>query len=205
MSQALRPRSQKPSKRPAATQARSSAAAPKRRSPPTLGCSGRHLLRHVAKLPRPRCGMPLAITASSSFLRAGDAQALVVEEGALALLGQEQSSLAGIVDHAGDDLALALQGDGDREVRDAVQEVGGAVERIDDPGVGLVGALDLAALFAEEAVAGPRLGELARRWLPRPLVGGGDEIAGPLATPAGSRPRRSRGSARGRPCARRRS
>ena len=30
--------------------------------------------------------------------------------------------------------------DGDRELRNAVQKVGGAVERIDDPGVGLVGA-----------------------------------------------------------------
>jgi hypothetical protein len=41
-----------------------------------------------------------------------------------------------------------------REMRDAVQEVRGAVERIDDQVVGLVGALAATAFLAEEAVAG---------------------------------------------------
>jgi hypothetical protein len=41
-------------------------------------------------------------------------------------------------------------------LRDAVQEVGGAVERIDDPGVGLVGAGALPAFLAEKSVTGPR-------------------------------------------------
>jgi len=44
-------------------------------------------------------------------------------------------------------------------LRNAVQEVGGAVERIDDPGVRFVGAFAAAAFLAEEAVAGPRLGQ----------------------------------------------
>ena len=109
-------------------------------------------------------------------MRAGDAQPLVVEEGALAALGDEQLVGDRIVDQAGDDRALALERDRDRELRDAVQEVGGAVERIDDPGVGLVGALVPAAFLAEEAVARPRLGKFVAQRLLGAAVGGGDEI-----------------------------
>ena len=61
-----------------------------------------------------------------------------------------------------------------------MQEVGGAVERIDDPGVGLVGALVAAAFLAEEAVAGPRLAQLGAQHLLGAAVGGGDEIGRPL-------------------------
>ena len=63
------------------------------------------------------------------------------------------SSFDRIVDQAGDDRALALEPDRDGELRDAVQEIGGAVERIDDPAVGLVGAVARAAFLAEKAVA----------------------------------------------------
>ena len=105
-----------------------------------------------------RVGEPLA---------RGDAQAPVVEEGALAALGGEQLVVGRIVDQAGDDRALALERDRDREVRDAVQEVGGAVERIDDPGVGLVGAFARAAFLAEEAVARARLASAPRAGSPR--------------------------------------
>src|SRR6476620_8040154 len=84
---------------------------------------------------------------------AGDAQSLVVEKRALAALGDVQLVIGGVVDHARDDRALTLQADRDRKLRDAVQEVGGAVERIDDPGVALVGAFAAAAFLADEAVA----------------------------------------------------
>ena len=87
------------------------------------------------------------------------AQPLVVEERALAALGDVKLVGDRIVDHAGDDRARALQPDRDGELRDAVQEIGGAVERIDDPGVGRVGAGVAAAFLAEEAVAGTRLGQ----------------------------------------------
>ena len=96
------------------------------------------------------------MTASDSLVRAGDAQAAVVEEGAAAALGGVELVHGRIVDHAGDDLALPLQRDRDREDRDAVQEVGGAVERIDDPAVLVVLAGDHAALLHQEAVAGTR-------------------------------------------------
>src|SRR5581483_1782285 len=91
---------------------------------------------------------------------AGHAQAAVVEEGALAALGGEQLVIGGIVDEAGDDRVLALERDRDAEMRDAVQEIGGAVERVDDQAMRLVGAFVAAAFLAEKAVAGPRMAEL---------------------------------------------
>ena len=114
-----------------------------------------------------RVGEPLA---------GGDADAPVVEKGALAALGDEHLVGGRIVDQAGDDRALALERDRDGELRDAVQEIRGAVERIDDPAVGLVGAFARAAFLAEKAVAGPRLGQFLQERLLGAAVGGGDEI-----------------------------
>ena len=57
-----------------------------------------------------------------------------------------------------------------------MQEVGGAVERIDDPGVALVGAFAAAAFLADEAIAGARLAEIIVQHLLGALVGEADEI-----------------------------
>ena len=62
-------------------------------------------------------------------------------------------------------------------MRNAVQEVGGAVERIDDPAMALVGAGAGAAFLAEEAVFGPGLGQFLVNDLFGAPIGGGDEIA----------------------------
>ena len=58
-----------------------------------------------------------------------------------------------------------------------MKEIGGAVERIDDPGVAGVGAGGGAAFLAEEAVARTGLGELGFERFFGLAVGGGDEIA----------------------------
>ena len=109
-------------------------------------------------------------------------QPLVVEEGALAALGGEQVVVGGIVDQPGDHGAFALERDRDGEVRDAVQEVRGAVERIDDPGVGLVGALAAAAFLAEEAVARARGASVPRAGsLRRVRSAAVTKLAGPLS------------------------
>ena len=118
-----------------------------------------------------RVGKPLA---------ARHSQPLVVEEGALAALGGEELVIGGIVDDPGDDRALALEPDRDRKMGNAVQEVQGAVERIDDPAVGLVAAFAYAALLAEKAVARARALELLAHDLLGPVVGGGREIRRPL-------------------------
>ena len=47
--------------------------------------------------------------------------------------GGEQVIAAGIVDHGLGQHALVLQGDGNGVLREAVEKVGGAVERVDDP------------------------------------------------------------------------
>src|ERR1700716_3904906 len=91
---------------------------------------------------------------------AGDAQPLVVQEGALAALGNVELVIGGVIDQPGYDSAFALQAGRNRKWRKAVQEIRGAVERIDDPGVALVGAFAGAAFLADEAVARPCLGEI---------------------------------------------
>ena len=62
----------------------------------------------------------------------------------------------------------------------AVQEIGGAVERIDDPTMGAVGAFDHAALLHEETVAGPGPGQLGIEDLLGAGIGGADEIGRPF-------------------------
>jgi hypothetical protein len=57
-----------------------------------------------------------------------------------------------------------------------VEKIGGAVERVDDPAMRLVGAFLEAAFLAEKAVARPRLGELLAQDFLGAMVGGGDEI-----------------------------
>ena len=125
--------------------------------------------------------MPVVTTASESLLARGDAQALVFQPRALVLLGPEHLVAHRVEHDAGAQLAIALERDRDREVRDAVQEVERAVERIDDEAVRLVRALHLAAFLEQEAVARPRLLEALADDLFGLLVGGGDEVGGTLA------------------------
>src|SRR5215468_7287050 len=107
-------------------------------------------------------------------------QPLIVEEGALAALGGEQLVIDGVVDDAGDDGAFALEPDRDRKVRNSVQKIQRAVERIDDPAVSLVAAFARAALLAQKTVAGTRMLEFVAQDFLGAEVGGGDEIGRPL-------------------------
>ena len=105
-----------------------------------------------------------------------DPDAPVVEEGALAALGGEHLVAGRIVDEASDQLAVAFERDGDGEERDAVQEIGGAVERIDDEAVGAVGAFHLAMLLEQKPVARTGAGQLLVQDLLGAGVGGADEV-----------------------------
>src|SRR3546814_6719852 len=85
-----------------------------------------------------------------------DVDALLVAPRAAAEFGDVE-----LVEHrqAGEarhDAAVAGQRDVDAPQRAAEQEVGGAVERIDDPGVATVAALERPAFLAQEAVFRPR-------------------------------------------------
>ncbi len=111
---------------------------------------------------------------------AGNPQPLIVEEGALAALGGIELFIGGIVDHACDHGAFALQADRNRKLRNPMQEVRRAVERIDDPGVGLVVTHARAAFLADKTVARPRLGEVVVQHLLGALVGERDKIGRPL-------------------------
>src|SRR5262244_268397 len=107
-------------------------------------------------------------------------QPLIVEEGPLAAFGGEQLVIGGVVDDAGDDGAFALEPDRDRKVRNSVQKIQRAVERIDDPAVSLVAAFARATLLAQKTVAGTRMLELVAQDFLGAQVGGGDEIGRPL-------------------------
>src|SRR5262249_27047284 len=80
----------------------------------------------------------------------------------------------------GGDLVLAQKRDRDRKDGEAMQEIGCPVERIDDPGVTLVGPADLAAFFEDKAIAGPCLAQSVNEDFLGPAVGRRDEIARPL-------------------------
>ena len=87
------------------------------------------------------------MTQSASSVRAATLMRRSLRIGALAALGGEHLVAGRIVDQARHQLAVAFERDRDGEERDAVQEIGGAVERINDEAVGAVGAFHLAALL----------------------------------------------------------
>src|ERR1700675_3589208 len=99
-----------------------------------LVLEGGHLLARQFMIAAADMGQTAGDHAFVELAASGDAQPLIIEERALAALGDVELVIGGIVDHTGDDGALALQADRDRELRDAVQEVGGTVQGIDDPG-----------------------------------------------------------------------
>ncbi len=143
---------------------------------------------------RPWKGVPVANRASRMLSARGDAQAAVVDD---RRLGPSRPRTIRRAPHctprppparprARAPIEMAKCGM-------PCMKIGGAVERIDDPAMGLVGALDGAALLHQKAVAGTRLGELLEQGLLGLDVGGGDEIGWALcAKPADSRPRRNR-------------
>jgi hypothetical protein len=115
-----------------------------------------------------------------------DAQPRVLQPGALALFRPEALIGQRLIDQGGRDLALAirhrlLDRDRNREMRDAVKEVRGAVERVDDEArlVGIAG--DLTALLGQDRPVRPRLAQFLDQRLLGTLVGHRDEIGRPLA------------------------
>ena len=136
-----------------------------------LGQDQAGFLAEAAERPLNRMGQPSEIAAAVVRQRAGDnrvkqtlpsrhPQAAVVEEGALAALRRKQLVRHRVVDHAGNHGVPALQPDRKAELRDAMQEIGGAIERVDNPCVRFVSALVASGLFAQKAVARPRFAQL---------------------------------------------
>src|SRR5262249_58149926 len=96
----------------------------------------------------------------------------------VALPAREDLALHDIVDHARRELAVLLERDRHREVRDAVQEVGGAVQRIDDEAWGAGRSLAITVTLLEKLVVGGiRPGQHAMDDLLRPEVGARNEVA----------------------------
>src|ERR1039458_10488544 len=89
--------------------------------------------------------------------------------------GGEEFVAGGVVENAGDELALAFQSHGDAEDRVTVGEVGGAVQRIDIPAE--AAAVGIArALFADDVMLVPRGAQAGDDQLLAGAVGLGDQI-----------------------------
>src|SRR5216683_3989523 len=104
-------------------------------------------------------------------------EAAVVEIGADAFLGPEHLVPGRLVDQPGYDLAIAFERDRDREMRDPMQEIGGAVERVDDPAVMWIGSRGRAAFLKQETVAGTGAQQFGLQRALGAQIGGRDEIA----------------------------
>src|SRR5258705_193586 len=76
---------------------------------------------------------PSAVRARGPVRGLADAHALVVQVGAAPARGGEQIVARRIVDDRLRDHAAVAQRDGNAILREAVDEIGGAVERVDDP------------------------------------------------------------------------
>jgi choline dehydrogenase len=87
-------------------------------------------------------------------------QAAIVHPRPGTLFSPVQFVLGRVKDHTRNDFALVFQTDGNRPMRQAVQKVGCAVQRIDDPATGGVGPLTAAGFLAQ-----PAIGRAARHQL----------------------------------------
>ena len=106
-----------------------------------------------------------------------DPDAPVVEIGTCPLLGHEQLVAQRIEDDARHDLAVLLERDRDGPVRQGVKEIGGAVDRVDDPAIVLRAAGHGPALLHEKAPVRPGFLEIFADHLLGPPIGRRDEVA----------------------------
>jgi hypothetical protein len=124
-----------------------------------------------------------------------DAQALVVEEGAAPLRREEEVVSRRVVDDRLLDLVAKGEADRDRVRRQAVDEIGRAVERVDDPDVLAVArAARAARLLGEDAVA--RVGreqDVDDRRLGGVIDLGDEVVRAPSSSPAAARGRATPG------------
>ena len=115
--------------------------------------------------------------------------------------GGEHLVADGVDHHADDDLAVDLGGDRHVEAGEAVEVVGGAVERVDDPAHAAACPAVLAALLAEDAVVGPGAERCRRRSAPRTArsISVTMSVAVDLVLDLGRGPARARRAAARRP------
>ena len=111
--------------------------------------------------------------------RGAHPQPLTVEERAAALDGGEQLVRHWVVDHPAERLAGTAQRDGDRVVL-AVEEVGGAVDRVDQEPMVRIVAVDRGELLAAQAETGVATEQALTDQGLRLEVGVGDEVSRPL-------------------------
>ena len=99
-----------------------------------------------------------------------------VEKCPRSFFGPEHFVMDRRIDDPGEGFAVPFEGDGDGEVGNAVEKIGGAVQGIDDPPVGSIGAVNRAAFLHQKAVGGAGLGKLSSNSVLGLPVGVGNEI-----------------------------
>lgn len=106
-------------------------------------------------------------------------------EGALPPVGSEQLAGVGVVDDAQKDASLLRQSQGDGAVAQVVEQIGGAVHRVQDPNwAGEVHA-GVVLLLPHELDLRGQGGQMALQLVLHRGVHGGDEVGGPLAAGLG--------------------
>ena len=131
--------------------------------------------------------MPVPISASARSRRAETRSRRSLKPGAPALFRPEALVGQRLVDQPLGDLACRPPGCGSStaieiaKCGNAVEEVGGAVERIDDPARLVRIALDLAAFLEQHAPVGPGVAQLLDERLLGALVGHRHEVGRALA------------------------
>ena len=119
------------------------------------GLQGLEVLRHLRKLVVGEAGGHQAVAQGSTVAHVEDT---AVANGALSPLGREHAPLAQFVDGSPHEVAVLHQGHRHGVGRKVVNEVGRAVQRVDDP-VGPALNPGLAPFFAEHAAARQQRGQ----------------------------------------------
>src|SRR5258706_5081131 len=104
----------------------------------------------------------------------------VVYKGTLAALGCVEIASRGIIDEACHKFTFPFERDRDRKERNAVKKIRGAVERIDNPGVRLVGAFHKPAFLHEKAIAMTCPAQFIIEDGLCAMIGGGHEVGRPF-------------------------
>src|SRR5215469_3259430 len=94
----------------------------------------------------------------------------------MVLFGDKKLVTDRIEDKAGNDLLFSLQSDRDGELGNAVQKIGGAIQRVDDESVSLVGAINGPRLLDEKSIPWPGAGKLLDQNPLGALIGDRNEI-----------------------------
>ena len=111
----------------------------------------------------------------------GDSHAPVVEKSALAFFRPEHLFVDRFINNPGGNLAIFFERDRHGKMRDAMDEICRAIDRVDDPAAVRIIAGNLAIFFHQKAIIVPRVFKLFFKHFFGADIGGGDKVSWPFA------------------------